>query len=571
MTGTGTLRVMSRVPIRAGRAVPGVVWLITGLYLVVMVWQTAVFPNLRSPDERQHVDLIVMVHEGKAWPWPAQGTMSMSQGSAAGGFTKANTIRHRLHLADQGIPARDARPSYLDRGGTEVTGQPKNQLIQHPPLYYLAGAAVLALIPDWHDAPFDRVYLLLRLWNALLMVALPILCWATARRLGLPDPLPVAAALVPVAIPELTRSASSVNNDNMFTPLIAVLTLLVVRVLTGDTSRRTALAIGGVGSLALLTKGFGLVVPAWVALVYLVAAVRSRRVRGAAGSLAVAGAAMTPGLAWWVRNKVVYGTVQPHGLYTENPDMTPRYGWSDGGWAWLTRLAERMNTLFFVHDQTGQRQHHGPYWMAVIAGLLVLTGLVVVLALRVLPRSTTLLLLVPPAGIFAIVAKGSWDQYAYNHVFAGMQGRYLFAGLVGIAVVAVAAAARLPAAARRWAPLAVLVFGAAIHVVYLQYTVWLFWAPRGIRGIAAAWESLRAIHHWYAFPTPALLLIVLLAAVALVATVVALLRVGRRGPDQDPPAPGDGLGQTEPAGVSGVPAPRQAEGEAVPVTGPGVP
>jgi len=513
------------------RAVPSPVWLILVLHLLVALWQTAVFPNFRAPDEREHVDLIVQVAQGTAWPWPDQGTLDQTSGSAAGGFTTRNGIAGQLHLADQDPPPRGGRPSYLDAGGTSTEGQTPNQLIQHPPLYYLAGAAVLALYPDWENAPFDRVYLILRLWTALLTAAVPLLLWATARRLSLPEPVPIAAALVPLAIPEFTHIAPSVNNDNLLVLFAAVLTLLIARLLTGDTGRRTAVAIGILTSLALLTKGFALMIPVWVVLGYLVAAWRFRR-PVVLGSLALAVLAMVPGLAWWVRNVLAFGALQPNGYYTENPVLTPRYGWSDGGGDWLLRFAERMVTLFFVHDQTGQRLHHWPWRLAFVGLGLVLVGVVVVLALRVLPRMDTVVLLAPTFGLAAIVAMGSWEAFAANQSYAGMQGRYLYGGLVGLGVVVVGATSRLPGRVRRFVPLALLGFAAVIQGVYLAYSLELFWVPSATTRSAALQQAVEAIYYWYPLPPPVLGVIMGATAVCAVAVAVSLSRRAWRSPER---------------------------------------
>ncbi len=411
-----------------------------------------------------------------------------------------------------------------------MIGQPPNQLIQHPPLYYLAGAAVLSLYPDWEDAPFDRVYLVLRLWNALLTSAVPLLLWATARRLSLPDPLPVAAALVPLAVPEFTHAAASVNNDNLLVVLAAALTLLLVRVLRGDTRRRTAVAIGALTTLALLTKGLALMIPLWVGMAYVLAAFRFRR-RGALTSLVVVAVTALPGLAWWLRNKLLYGSLQPDGYYVQKPDLTARYDWSDGGAVWLSRLIERMITLFFVHDQTGERLHTWPWRMAFIAAALVLVGVVLVLGLRMLPRTDTVILLAPVCGLFAIVAMGSWGQFAANHLYAGMQGRYLYAGLVGLGVVAVAATARLPERARRFVPLALLGFAAAMQASYLNYTLYLFWRPSGATGAEAWRQAIGGIFNWYPLPAGMLAVVVIATGATAVAVVVALGRSAWRSTD----------------------------------------
>ncbi len=504
--------------------VPTIIWWIAALHLGVLLCQTVVFPNHRAPDERKQVDLIAMVATGKALPWPAHGTLDLSNGSRAGSFVKSDRIPGPLHLADHDIPARGERPSFTDAGGTESTDQQVNQLVQHPPLYYLAGAAILRAVPFWRDLPFDRIVLLLRWLNALLMAALPILLWACARELRLPDPLPVAAAIAPLAIPELTHLESSVNNDNLLILLATGLTLLVIRVLAGDASRRTALGIGALTTLALLTKGFALLFPAWIAAVYLVAGVRHGKLRPAGTGLLLAWAASLPGLAWWAHNKIVYGTVQPHGGSREMPDLTAVQGWSNGGRGWLQMLLERLNTTAFVNDQTGKRLHTPAWTVAAVAGVVVLTAILVTLCTAPIRRLDSALLLAPTATVAMLVAKGSWEEFAARGAFTAMQGRYLYTGLAGVTVVVVAAAARLPDRPRRWVPLALLGCAVLIQTVNLGYTLFLFWAPAGASPLGTLGSAVPTMLRWY--PLPPVVPVALLAGVVIagVGTVRALLR-----------------------------------------------
>jgi Dolichyl-phosphate-mannose-protein mannosyltransferase len=530
---------------RARRAVPGIIWSIVVLHVAVVLWQTVLFPNFRSPDEQLQADLIVAVERGVAWPWPSPGTLWVSTGSRAGGFAPSTRVPGALHLADVDLPPRDKRLTYDAAGGLTPALAYHNQLIQHPPLYYVLGAGALALTPGWQQQPFDLSFLLLRWWNILLAIPLPLLLWAAARRLRLPDPLPVAAALVPLAVPELTHTESAINNDNLLITLFGVLTLLVVRVITGDTSRRTAVAVGVVGSLALLTKGFALVIPVWVGLAYLVAVLRSReRRRSTLLSLGIAWVLTLPGLAWWIHNRVAYGALQPYGNRTEPPVLTPKYSFSESGWGWLSRLVERLNTLFFVHDQTGLRQHHLPWKMAILAGAIMLLGVAVTLVWRSIPRLTALVLLFPLAGTFAIVAQGSWTQFAATHSYHGMQGRYLYAGLAGLALVAVAATAKLPDRLRRLTPVAVLLFAVAMQTVYLTYTVALFWAPARGDQLEKLGASVGAMLDWYALPPPFVIGIVLAVIASFVATLIGTLRLARRSPDIDEPLPAEDVAAT---------------------------
>ncbi len=516
-------------------------WLIVLLHLAVMLGQTAVFPHLRSPDERQHVDLILQVRQGDAWPWPGPGTTYVTQGVTAGGFVEADSLDGPQHLADrQDVPPRGERLSYLDAGGTAtLTAEAPdgsvapvfNQLVQHPPLYYLLGAGVVGLVPDWQDAPLDQVWLLLRWWNALLALPLPLLLFAAARRLRLPEPLPVAAALVPLAIPELTHLESAVNNDNLLVILGACATLLVARVLTGDLSRRTAVLLGLVTMLALLTKGFALMFPPWILLAYAVAGYRHReRLRTAAAALLVVATLALPGIFWWVRNVVVHGMLQPHGTHATPPDLTPVHGWADGGLVWLGRFSERMVTLFFVQDHAATREHDASWWMARVALALVLAGLVTTLVRRPVPRLDALVLLFPVPALAGIVARGSWEQFAAFHdLGAAQQGRYLYTGLAGLMVLALAGAAVLCPRRRRLVPAALLVLACGMHLAY-QHDVWhLYWMPHDA-GPGALVRALAAVGHWYAFPSAVPLAVLGAGAALAVAVAVTLTRsaVGER-------------------------------------------
>lgn len=509
---------MAAVQGRIGRGIPPAVWLVTVLQLLVVVALTALFPNFRAPDEREHADLIVQVARGEAWPWPDPGTLPLSRGSAAASYTVSGRIPGPLHLADERLPLRELRPTYDEAGGLAPDSR-LNQLVQHPPLYYVLGAGALALYPGWADAPFDRVFVVLRLWNALLLAAVPLLLWATARRLALPEPVPLLAALAPLAVPEYLHTASSVNNDNLFVLLAAILTLLLARVVTGDTGWRTALAVGALASLALLTKGFGLMLPAWIVLAYVVAAVRYRRF-GVLLRLAVALVVSGAGLAWWYRNTVLYGVLQPSGYSVEPPSRPAVYSWSDGGAHWLSTLADKMTTLFFVHDQTGVGGHNATWTMAYIALALGVLATLVTLVRGPLRRADTLVLLAPTVGLLGIVALGTWQLWAATRLTGGMQGRYLYGGIAGLAVVVAAAAGALPMRVRRFAPLALLAFAGVIHAFYWIYTVQLFWLPSDGRDGLAAWTAAAgAIHNWYALP-PVFLGVL---GIALLGTAVALV------------------------------------------------
>lgn len=523
------------------RAVPTAVWLVVVLQLGVCLLQTAVFPPGRSPDDAKAVDLVVQVAEGTAWPWPAPGTLPVSTGVQAAMELPPDRLAGPAHLADRTFFPRGERASWAAQGGLspwiwDATRSPlNNQLVQHPPLYFVAGAAVLRAIPDWQHLPFDRVWMVLRWVGVLLAMPLPLLAWATARRLRLPDPLPLAAAGGVVAIPELTHLLSAVENDNLLVLLGATATWLVARVLTGDRSVRTALLLGAVTSSALLTKGFALLMPAWVAAAFAVAWWRDRRAAGALRRhvlpAALSAAAMLPGLAWWVRNLLVYGMLQPHGTHADQgylAESGAHYTWADGGSVWLGRLTERLVTLFFVQDQAALRHHDLAWWAARVALAALVVGVVAVLARGPLRRLDALVLLLPTAVLAVLVAQGSYQQFtAFRNLGAAQQGRYLYLGTVALVVVAVAGAGSLSERLRRWVPALVLTLGVGLHAAF-QVDAWkLLWMPRGPASPAGVLAAGKAMVELHPFGWPALAPAAAVTAAALVALAVVAVRAGR--------------------------------------------
>ena len=518
------------------RHLPRTVWLVVLLHVLVMLGQTAVFPNIRAPDEFKHFDMMISVDHGKALPWPDPGTLRVNQGSSAGGFVPSGGLERRLALADQPIAPRSERPSYNETGGDTPTDS-INHMMQHPPLYYLAGGAVLAAMGDWDDAPLDRVFVLLRWSNVLLLAPLPLLLFAMARRLQLPEPVPTAASLFPLLVPELTRSGGSLNNDNLLILAGALLALLLVRVLTGDASRRTALWVGAVTTVALLTKGLALVLPAWVAVAYAVALYRNRS-RPVLWSALLAGLVSCLGLAWWLRNMVAFGAVQPDGLRTEPRHLPVRFFWSDWGGAYIGRYVERMVTTFFVQDQAGTRLQDATWWLARVALGLMLIGILATLILGVIRRVDALVMLLPTVLLAGLVAKGSWGAFATTGVYTALQGRYLFAGATAMAVVALAALPRLPERLLRSIPFLLLGFGAVIHLANTAKSLTLFWAPAGasVRTWDGVRESVEALVRWYALPPVVLGTLALATALVTVTTGVELLRCGQPRPPAAPVA-----------------------------------
>ena len=254
-------------------------WLISWLWASVLVGASLLWPMLYGYDEPQHVDM-AYVYSAHPFHFYGPGDLLRTQASVnAQKLVPGFPPQRRLAVAP--ILPRGERPSFGELGGhTPVPGSQPNQMVQHPPLYYWAEAVVLRL-PGVSHLAWDLQVWLMRLLSVAFLLPVPILCWATARRILTEihpiDNAPALAALaaaVPLTLPNLVRDGSSVSNDSLLILTTSVVLYLACRVMTGDLSRRTSVWMGISLAAALLTKGFALVLPPIILAAYLVGAWR---------------------------------------------------------------------------------------------------------------------------------------------------------------------------------------------------------------------------------------------------------------------------------------------------------
>lgn len=460
--------------------VPLLVWLVTLLHVLVMVVNVGFWAPNRGPDEFRHVGLSMAVASGAALPWPDPGTFTTTKGVSAGLLNPALAEGKTLYSADAAPASRSAWPSYQDLGGDDPGARP-NQLVQHPPTFYYLMGAALHLLPHWADRPYIDVYLFLRLLNVALLLPLTLLIYAGAKRLLGAGPAASAAAVAVLAIPQVARNGASVENDNLLVLLLAATTVLTIFVITGDTSRRTALGIGVLGALALLTKGLALFLPLYLAVVYAYALWRYGRRAMLPALIALSVAGFGAGW-WWLRNMIVFGVIQPEGnQIVQNGLGPPRTSWAETGPQFAEGFIRRMNYRFWLDAHIWAPPHWVEVFDAVLAVVLV-TGLVAGLAAaRRWPSFgplRALVLLVPAACQLGIVIVGAWHGWQSTLFPGGQQGRYIYGGLLGLLVVACAGLARL--LDRRAPLLPALMLAGGLLVIVVQFALGLrvYYTPR---------------------------------------------------------------------------------------------
>lgn len=541
---------------RARPAVRGAVVALVVLQALVAVSYAVVVPTWRAPDEPSHFDLVRVAREGAPWPVEAGDRRLHRQIEASYAPARFDLAgRHdEPPLAQAEAVPRAQRPSFAELADDVADGA-GNGMFQHPPGYYAAAATVasatLTLTPGADAWSYDQVVLAVRLVGAVAVAGMPWLAFAAARRLGAGVPAALAAAVVPVAVPQLAHVAGAVTNDALLALAVGALTVAALQVAAGDLRARTGAAVGAIAAAGLLTKGFALFAPALVAPAVVLGGWRAHAagqpavMRRAAGSAALAGAiAAVVGGWWWLRNLAIHGTVQPSGI----ADFEPPAGFEPSLVGWLADAAVQLPSSFW--GQFGWRQADLPAVAVVVAAAVMVTGIGAAVAggtaagagpggLRGgLPpdgtaaaggRLDAALALVPTLAIGGIVLVGAWGYHTDTGLTPALQGRYLLGGVVGLAAAAAAGWGRLAGAGRRermagreagwWLPLAALAGALALHATAGWTILTRFYGPANGSTVA---DRLAALAAWAPVPRPAL---AVLAAAVLAAAAVSAWRL----------------------------------------------
>jgi small subunit ribosomal protein S36 len=521
---------------------PWLVWLVVAALLATLVGYALVVPTYRNPDEHNHVDLVLHLRDANAYPDYDEAKLSRQVALSLPAARWAGRGPAFGRLAADQAPPRDRRPSFAELA-PDGPSRARNQVANHPFLYYLvvgkALAAVEGLWPGAEGWPFDRTVVVMRLLGALLVATLPLWIFAAARRFGASPAVGLAAALVPLANPQLARQGASVNNDSLLIVLAAVLTLLLARVWTGDRSARTAALVGVSLGLALLTKGFALALVPWVGLAYLRAWWRGPRLPAVGGGALALGLAALVGGWWWLRNLLVFGTVQTE---LEGRWRLRVFDTDPAGWA--RRFAGRVTASFW--GAFGQLAP--PLDEVLILAPVVLATALTVLGIAATVRfrggrwsgGATPFLLWPIVGTLVILVPGAYRIYAESSLSCCMHGRYLLPGLAALAVVVAVGWGRLAGRRQHLLPPAVLAAGGLQHGVALPSLLLVHYGPPD----PTLDGSVRALIAWAPWPAEGegVLLGACLLVVALVAGRVTWASLADPDAGRLPPPPPGGDG-----------------------------
>ena len=366
------------------------------------------------------------------------------------------------------------------------------------------------------------------------------------------------AAVIPLSIPSYVRTGAAVTNDALLTLLVTALIALLVRVVSGDLSRRTAILAGLAWGGALLTKGFALALPPAILLAYLVGAGgRGRqRIRAALPPFVVTmvvGCAL--GIWWWIRNVIDYGTVQPNGFGTLPEGLRRQFfgagrpGGTELGFFknFFQLLAQRVWGSIGIIDAPSPPRPF-LYLMAVL--LLVALASALALGLRALRplaarsglglgtwtlgRAVTLLL--PAVLTLVVMITGSRSAYLEHGQLPGIQVRYLVPTLIGVSICCAVALRAIAGRLARWLPFAAALLALLYLAAWMSTVLAIDMSPAREGRLQSLEDGARYVAAWAPFPGWVSAALLVLAAIVAAGTLVALARQARHPAGDEAPS-----------------------------------
>jgi 4-amino-4-deoxy-L-arabinose transferase-like glycosyltransferase len=505
----------------------------------LMVAMGVLYPTFQEPDEVAHVDYVIAHLHGDWLSGPGERHY---QSGVLDANAEVPGTQFRVHVGGKPALERDKRQSFDERGTTTAVDRSPNQMVQHPPLYYGLAAGYTYLIPNFSGRASDVQVFWLRFLSMLLLLPVPVLAFLIGRRLTGDDTVALIMAILPLSMPVFLRTGASVTNDSLMILLGTALLYGLSRVVSGDLTRRTALAVGVFWGAGLLTKGFALVMPPVIVLMYLVAGRGTLVARIKTGWQPAAFAGLigfVVGGWWWVRNVLVYGVVQPNGLGAEWGSLNKVFGPDHAGgtdfeffqkYFWL--FGNRLWGSLGLIDVPSMRFNAAGV-IASLFALLVIGGVAVGLKRSSAPRWAAVAFVLPVLATMAVAYMGSRGVYLRTLKLPGIQMRYVLPVLPGVTVAAAVALRRLFGRGARWLPVGVLFFALVFDAIAAIVVLDVEMGPRVPDMLHRIWGGFKFVLGWAPWAGPVTVsLIALTGVVALVTTGSVVSDARRVRPDQ---------------------------------------
>lgn len=439
------------------KSIPPLILILLVFFLVRGLIFASVIPPWQAPDEPLHYDYIHYLSIEKKWPVLGKVAICRQVKNSLRGYYFSPIISEKMPYRlkkDLDIPENYSGPTKHDTRTSKYgmilkfngKGRAPNQIIQHPPLYYIIGAFFYLLFLKFLS--FTAQIWFLRIFSVILGFATVYIGWLSAKLLFEKQPFLQYALVGFLALqPMFGYIFSVINNDSLTIFLFSFLFyLMVLTVKEGMTQKRLYL-IAIIFSLGMLTKvTFIISLPAIIFVlvfaqkksqwpVYLIASVISFVIFG----------------WWYIRLLMVYGTFLPRiDFYQPNP-ANGLANVSLLGYLIFTPFKNKIFSSFW--GSFGWLRLRYPYRINFILKymtFLVMTGLgleIVIGFFRKIKWNYEMKLMILSVGLVVLLLVSilipSWSGARKTGFIEGVQGRYLFPLMIPLAYLLVLGVNRL--------------------------------------------------------------------------------------------------------------------------------
>ena len=475
------------------RAYPGGVALLSLIVLAASLLWAVTTPAFHGPDEALHYNSINRLLDGEGWPEPYTAPVKASTWRAVGESTGSRVLFQGPAVREMSPAAPGDRSAMNDGSGLEDRG--RDQMVQHPPTYYLLGAGAVQVVGGT-SIPWDTALMTLRVLSAVLTAASVPFLVGVGRRLTGSRRAGLLGATSLLAIPFFSTMGGYVTNDSLLLLTTSAALYCAVRTLDADRLLTWLLLTGlGLGA-ALLTKGLALFLIPVVGLLTLLAVLRRPLPAHRRLSLLLVpqGVAFVVGGWWWLRNLLTLGSVQPSqcGVDGGCTMIAPKDPPPPDTWFFAVSFVKRFSQTFW--GRGGIETIAYPYAVTTAATVL-LVALVLAAVLLTRRRTVLLALVAAPVLITVVLFTNAYGIYVDVGVpNRGVQGRYVFSTAAVLAACAAVLWARWDrrAGGRRVTAAGTVLLSGLVSAAGWWWVVDRLWAAPddGLRqGIAASTES----------------------------------------------------------------------------------
>lgn len=387
-----------------------------------------IMPPFSGPDERFHYNSVVRVIEGGGWPLPYKAKILENTKTAVleSGY-KAGSI-----IPNENIVTEPKLRSDFLKQPNEKTRQVDN-MVQHPPLYYYFSAFILKIFSHFTER-WDHAIFIMRLVSSLLVASSIIFISKTIINVGLSPKLALIGSTSVLAIPMLLMQSGYVNNDNLLIfATSACFYFLTKKWPTKLHFSHPSIFAGLFLGIALLTKGFALLLIPFVFFLSILA--NKKQNQNKINWLIILipqFVGLIVGGWWWIRNLIYLGKIQPsiYGRAVHSGIMSEKYDF----FIFVSSFFSRLNRTFWT--RAVRMEIAIPDLILDLAGVMVLIAITITLILN----KKRVILLVVLSYILLIIAvlfaRSNHVFYYFGTPTRGIQGRYLFSGLLFLPLTA---------------------------------------------------------------------------------------------------------------------------------------